>query len=338
MGLYLNNGYINFEWIRSLNCTIVLLIGPRGTGKTYSILDYFYEKKIPIIFARRKYTQLQMCAGQDTSMYKVISTDRNKNIGATEIDQNYFIFKDEDGFRPAIGVALSKLYNLRGIDASGYKDLYFDEITPEPLEIVRQGEAKAFLHMYETFNRNRELDGEPPLNIILTGNADRLDTPILRALNLIPIVERMVISNQEIYIDKRRSIAAFYLINSKIAEKKAKTFLYQQTTDKEFTDVALSNKFADMADLSNIKRNARLKEYKPLFTLNNTICVYKHKSQDYLYVSAHTSGNVENFNLILTNDKKRFILKKDMIINMIIAQKIYFDSFDTKTKFEEWIY
>lgn len=93
-----------------------------------------------------------------------------------------------------------------------------------------------------------------------------------------------------------------------------------------------------MADLSNIKRNARLKEYKPICTLNNTICVYRHKSQDHLYVSAHTSGNVENFNLILTSDKKRFIMKKDMIINMIIAQKIYFDSFDTKSKFEEWIY
>lgn len=224
MGLYLDNGYINFEWIRSLKCTIVLLIGPRGTGKTYSILNYFYDKKIPIIFGRRKYTQLQMCAGDDTSMYKVISRDHNKNIGATEVDQNYFIFEDEDGFRPAIGVALSKLYNMRGIDASGYKDIYFDEITPEPLEIVRHREAEAFLNMYETFNRNRELEGSPPMNIILTGNADRLDIPILRALNLIPIVERMVISNQEIYIDKRRSIAAFYLINSKIAEKKLEHF------------------------------------------------------------------------------------------------------------------
>lgn len=45
MGRYLNNGYINYDYIDSKNCTFNILICGRGTGKTYGGLVHILEKK-----------------------------------------------------------------------------------------------------------------------------------------------------------------------------------------------------------------------------------------------------------------------------------------------------
>lgn len=39
MCLYLENGYLNIDYVLSLNSTFNLITGGRGTGKTFGLLD-----------------------------------------------------------------------------------------------------------------------------------------------------------------------------------------------------------------------------------------------------------------------------------------------------------
>ena len=38
--IYNKNGWVNWNWIMEDPCTFVMMVGPRGVGKTYGIFDY----------------------------------------------------------------------------------------------------------------------------------------------------------------------------------------------------------------------------------------------------------------------------------------------------------
>lgn len=75
--LFLDSGYINLPFMLSFGCTLNVLIGPRGTGKTYTILDYYLKKNEPIIYMRRSNAQLENCCSLEGNPYKEINYDNN---------------------------------------------------------------------------------------------------------------------------------------------------------------------------------------------------------------------------------------------------------------------
>ena len=87
--------------------------------------------------------------------------------------------------------ALSTFSNLRGFDGSNIKILLYDEFIPERHERLIKNEADAFFNVYETINRNRELQGGPPLIALCLSNSNSLASPIFTALNLVKTLERM---------------------------------------------------------------------------------------------------------------------------------------------------
>lgn len=344
--LYLKNGYVNIPWIRTCGCSRIVLLGGRGTGKTYSVLKNLNETETnPYIFLRRTKTQIEMCCSSDGNPYKKLCMDTGIAIEPA-VEKHYVNFytvhyEDTDEIikkvvydkQISFATSLSTFYNLRGFDGSNFDTLFFDEIIREPLERRVQGEGKAYLNMIETIQRNREMEGRKPLLQILAGNTDSLDSEILQAIGAINPIERMKSARKEVYISRERNLAIFDLFDSPISKIKALTSLYTGTDNDDFKEMAISNDFNDLKTSRDIKSRPLI-EYKPLFSINNKICVYEHKSNGEWYACRHISGNPQNYNLINREDLLKWKEKYyELYIYKVLRGSIIFDNYDTKVIF-----
>ena len=347
--LYLPNGYANIRWMEKSGCTKIVIIGGRGTGKTFGILDYLTDKKEPFIFMRRTKTQIDICGTLEGNPFGSINRKKQLAIEPRTNKYGYDFYNthleiDDNGERQvveddytAFATSLTTFFNLRGVDLSVYRDLFFDEIVKEPLERRLKNESTGYLNAIETIQHNNELEGKPPLRQWLAGNSDTLDCGILQAVDAISIIEKMKANQQEVYINRERDIAVFDLYDSPISKIKALTSLYKHNNNVEFTDMSLNNTFRDLSDKSI--RSIPLQECSPIINLNDRICIYTIKGSPGWYITKHISGTPSRYNLMSKEERVRWKKKWfDIYVNLSLQQLLYYDSFDTKVLFDSIIY
>ena len=333
MGIYLDNGYIDIEKILSYDMPFNFVIGGRGTGKTYGALLSAYNDNRRFILMRRTQTQCDLINKPEFNPYKAINTDTDRNITVKSISKynSKMVEADEDNER-IIGYtcALSTISNMRGFDASDVSLLIYDEFIPEKHERPLKNEGSAFLNAYETINRNRELKGLRPLQVLCLANAFNIANPIFLELGLVGRCEKMKNAGNEIYIDKSRGILIVMLYNSRISKAKADTALYRLSSGS-YTDMALSNDFI-YNSTDNIK-SLSLSEYKLICTIGE-ISIYRHKSNRKYYVSEHRTGTAplyksDEVNLMRYRKNHGLLLYSAYMRNNIIFENIL-----TKSLFE----
>ena len=152
---------------------------------------------------------------------------------------------------------------------------------------IRDSEGSALLNAYETINRNRELTGKPPLQLLCLANANDLSNPVFLELGLVRKAEQMKRKGQEYSIDKNRGIGIFMLSESPISNRKRNTALYKLTRGGEFEKMSIENDFAQR-DYTNVVVRPLI-EYKPVVSVGE-VCIYSHKNTGKLYVSTHKTG------------------------------------------------
>lgn len=287
--LYNDNGYININKILSYGMPFNFIVGGRGTGKTYGGLKYVYQQKEKFIYMRRLQSQVDYVGKPDFNPFKSINRDQGSNVVVKSITKyNYGFYADPDAETPfGYIAALSTMSNLRGVDMSDSNVLIFDEFIPEKHERPIKNEAEAFFNCYETINRNRELSGKNPLQVLAFANANDLGNPIFLYLNLVSRAEKMKLSGNEIYIDRKRGIGLFILSHSPIGNLKKETALYRLTAGSEFTSMAIENNFYNEKSRS---ASRPLIEYRPIVEIGE-ITIYRHKTNahDY-YITGHSAG------------------------------------------------
>lgn len=289
MGIYLDNGYLNIEQILSYGVPFNFIVGGRGTGKTYGTLKTAYIENKRFILMRRTQAQCDLINKPEFNPFKALNNDTGSNAVVKSISKyNAKIVEETEEDERLLGYtcALSTIANMRGFDASDVELLIYDEFIPEKHERAIKNEGSAFLNAYETINRNREIKGEKPLQVLCLANAFNIANPIFLELGLVGRCEKMKNSGQEIYIDKERGVCVVLLQKSKISKAKADTALYRLSSGS-YADMALSNDFV-YNNVDNIKSMA-LKEFKLLCTVGE-ISIYKHKSKRLFYVSEHRTG------------------------------------------------
>jgi len=296
INLYLNNGYVDFRSIRDAGFPFTLIIGGRGTGKTYGALRSCVEDDVPFMFMRRRQTQVDIINKPEFSPIRPICRDTGEQITNRPLVRGisgFYRYEIEDGKEKITGqplgftCALSTLSNVRGFDASHVRMLIYDEFIPEKGERILPSESDTLFNAYETINRNRELAGNAPLQLVCMANANDLSTPVLSALGLIRRLDRMAKTGQEIYADVKRGLLVVLLHDSPISGAKGDTALYRLTTGSEFADMALDNTFS-YEDRGRIISRP-LAEFRPLAAVGE-ICIYEHKSRRTIYVTTHTAG------------------------------------------------
>ena len=301
MNIYQDSGYLDVAKIIRLGFPFNFIVGGRATGKTYTSLETVVNENIKFMFMRRTQEQANLINKPEFSPFKTLNRDHGWNIGTKPITKynSAFYNMEEDGETltpqgPPLGYtcALSTISNMRGFDASDVKILIYDEFIPERHERPLKNEGHAFLNAYETINRNRELNGQKPLQVLCLANANDLANPLFMELKLVRKAEQMRRKGQEISIDDKRGIAIFILNKSPISEQKRNTALYRLSQDTEFSEMSLENNF--MGEESGKIKSRPLCEYKPLVSIGE-ICIYEHKGYGSYYVSTHRVGSPPSF-------------------------------------------
>ena len=333
MGIYLSNGYLDIEKILSYNMPFTWIVGGRATGKTYGALKYAYESHTRFILMRRTQAQTDLINKPEFNPYKAINQDLGTDIQVKSISKyNSRIFEPAEDCEHLLGYtcALSTISNLRGFDASDCKLLIWDEFIPEKHERPIKGEGAAFLNAYETINRNRELKGEPPLQVLGLANAFNIANPVFLELGLVGRCEKMKNNDQEFFMDPERGILLVLLQHSRISKAKADTALYRLSSGS-YKDMALSNDFI-YNNADSIKAQG-LKEYKLLCTVGE-ISIYRHKSKREYYVSEHRTGTAPLYKSdevgIMRYRRKYGLILAPAYVN----NRVMFENILTKSLFE----
>lgn len=304
MNLYTPEGWLNVPEILAAAYPFTFVTGGRGTGKTFGALQEARRRSAPdhrFMLLRRTQAQVELISKPEFSPFKAL----DRVNGYTTITQPltkytsgfYEGSETEEGVWKASGpvlgytAALSTFSNLRGFDASDVDLLIFDEFIPQAQERPIKDEAGALWNCYETVNRNREISGQSPLQLLCLANANTLGNPIFLDLQLVQVAEKMRQKGREIWSDDKRGILLVILQQSPITAQKADTTLYRMQHGSEFAKMALDNDFA--YEERGATQKLPLKELVPLVAVGE-ICVYRQKAGGY-YVSGHRSGSPEIF-------------------------------------------
>lgn len=303
MNLYTPEGWVDAPAIMVGALTFNIIVGGRGTGKTFGFLQQLrLDDPRPFLLMRR--TQVQADLISNPRFSPLLALDRlrgchtitkkiNKYIGGI-----YEAEVNKDGTMEAYGpplgytAALSSIHNVRGYSAD-VDDIIFDEFNPEKGE--RQtisDEFNSFRNAYETLNRNRELEGRDPIRVWMLSNSNTLGNPYFIGLRIVEQVDKMIRKGQEVWKDPERGLMVVNLAASPISEKKAATALYRLTGPDEFTGMALGNEFSQEA--RSRTGSIPLRELIPLVQIGE-LQIYRHKGGRQLYGSLHRSGAPEVF-------------------------------------------
>lgn len=337
MRLYDKNGYINQEEILETPDVFIFEIGPRGTGKSYGILKYILEQDLKFILLRRSQTEMNTIKNNITNPFKsVLHEFPDTVIRCDSIAENIGVFQRINGEEEPKNIgylaALSTFKNVRGMDFSDVDIIFYDEFIPEKHARPIKEEYDVFLNMYETINRNRELQGQKPVKLVCAANSNDIANPIFIGLEIVERIGRMMNRKIESWSDPVRALSVYMFMKSPISEQKAETALYQLTAGSTFQDMALRNMF-DL-DESAI-RSRELKEYKPLARIGELV-LYQHKSRDEYYIRCGKSGTVPDVYSTSDIDAKRFIKKYGYIFIAYLRDMARFETSTARILFERY--
>ena len=334
MKIYLDNGYCNIGGILDLGMPFTIIIGGRGTGKTYTALKTCRDRGYSTLLMRRTQAQADIISKKAMSPWKSIANNDGFDFITTNASKGLYETQEIDAEGNPIktlsyAVALSTISNLRGFDSSDIDIIVYDEFIPETHERPLKHESDALLNAYETINRNRELSGKPPVKLLMMANANRLDSPILMGLKLVNKIEGMIKRKQTYSVMPERGVAIVLLQDSPISKKKEETALYKLVNGTQFSQMALSNDFS-YSDTSNVISRP-LQGMSPLFSMDD-LTIYENKLNRTLYVSVHSSGTQQHYSTQSDESLRR--LRNDcffMTIN-ILANNVEYESFEIKSK------
>lgn len=252
---------------------IKIIIGPRGCGKTYSVLDYEQEnssESSKFIYMRREGTEIDSCSTEYGNPFKKLNADKGYDVHPFKIPKfNGFGIKRGEDEPIGYGVALSTFAGMRSQDFSDVDRIFFEEFIPEKHKRKIKGEGTALLNVYETINRNRELFGEKPVELIMCANGIDLANPILLELGATSLIGQMLANNQRKLTVPEKNLYIEVIPREQVSEEKAKTVLYQLATES-FIEDSLSTSFRG-SDIEFVRKNVNLRSYKPEFSYGDYV-------------------------------------------------------------------
>lgn len=269
-------------------------LGGRGIGKTYSAFSYAFNNDLKFLYVRSTDTQIKVCLTPDKgNPFKKWAADHKRTIYIRRSEDVSDIVEALDAEQEKVwgyACALSTFENLRGVDFQDIDLIIYDEFIQ--IKTLNFDAFRSFLNMYESVNRNRELEGREPVRVMFLANTQELMNPILFGFDLVRDIEQMKIAGQ-----KRFSRGDIYveLCDSEVSAAKEKSVLYRNLKpDDAYLEEAIKNSFS-RNDFSGIKKPKNLKEWKPLCMIDE-VTIYRHKSRSELYCTQSICNKVNRFN------------------------------------------
>lgn len=283
-----NADYYNLDKCKKANQPLNIIIGGRGTGKTFRLLTHAHENNGEMehfMYLRRTEVEISSIADVKYNPFKAVNRHHGWNVEARYISKNsvgeFYERQGKEEQFLGYASALSTFGKLRGADLCDVDKMIFDEFIKSKVGRPIPDEADLFFNAYETINRNRELEGRPPLKAYLLSNSTTLNSPILEELGLVTVIEKMKQKHQTAYTDPVKGIHIELLDDSNISKEKADTALYRFARNTTYASHALDNEFA-YDSFENICK-VKLNEFTPWVQLDD-LYIYRHKSRLEYYV------------------------------------------------------
>lgn len=335
-----NGIYVDIENSDLANLNII--IGARGPGKTFSVLKHRIEDSAADETEQSKFIWLRdteavvkkIAAGNSLTAPIEQKTPGFPHVELIKREGDYqFIMNPKSDNWRNLGHlrALSTFHNARGVSYEDVIDITWDEFIPEEGTIIKKNQGAIFLNMYESVNRNRELEGKPPVRITFLSNAEDIYSDVLEDLGVSYILEEMNLNGTKSYRDN--DIWIELLDAAEFREKKKDTFIYRINKNQKFKDKALDNKFVYNKAL--IKRNVNLKGATGLLNLSNRYVLIQLPDGS-LYWKLGTWKNIITYDM--DNDQEAILYRllfNDKLRLQYIAGNMFFDSIYTQRRILE---
>lgn len=305
---------------------IIILTGCRGLGKTYGALEYCIEEDIRFIYFRRSARILELITDPALHVFKRINADHGWDI-KPEMNKGVGRFFEGDKLK-GYAAALSNFANTRGFDGSDISLEIYDEFIPEPTERRMFDAYTALLNSYETINRNRELEGRPPLKLLLMSNSDLIYSDIIAGLQIGDTLHRM--QREGIEEMELGDILLLLPRAEGFSERKAQTVLGRIAGDS-YRDIAIRNKFP-IEDESNIGQKPII-EYRPIASIRG-LTIYRHKSKQEYFVTDRKIGSPKIYE-DTEADVRRFLRENPAIWRAQERKKVFFSGINVQTVFRD---
>lgn len=323
---------------------IYIVIGGRGTGKTYSALRYVTDEQEKFIFMKRTNKDVDlMCRNPkkdarfdvELSPYKSLNRDFNYNIHAIKLYEGFggFWKLDQDG--EPIGdprgyiLSFNAVSKFKGFDLSDCNYIIFDEFIPLPYERVNRHEGIELLDLYRTVGRANNIINGRILKLICLANSTTVSCPVINDFELADVIVGMKNNDQSsLYLEDRAIFIRIVPDINGFREQEAKNPIYKAMRGTKWARMSLENDFA-YNDFSNVKKQ-NLKKYSCLFHVRHKLKDYYVYVGDGGYYMTYRKSNtyVYDYDLNLENDQKRFYI--DQVVDLRA------ECIDDRMKFETY--
>ena len=340
---YLDNGYLDVRYLIENTNTFTWCTGGRGTGKTYGVCQYLaeeYEENTEhmFIFLRRRGTEAGCISTPETNPFLDLTNVKGSKWYKKEPP---FIPETLDSKNGIVGfrstktgeicgylLALTTFYKVKSIPFPKVNIIAYDEFIPMAGSTKIKNEYGTFYMMYETVNRNRELNGDKPCKFIALSNSELIGNPMYLGLGVVNDVLSMQKNGKEIYNDPARYLSIVILRGSPISDRKATTALYLLNTKNSLNLTSLKNEF--LYD-DRLVKSRNLSGYIPVLCVGELI-IYRHKTTNEYYVRSGNNKGVTNY-LATDEDLKRFQTRETKLLRAYISHRIYFETYEAQTIF-----
>lgn len=347
--LFTPEGWPNFsrtDGILSTGAPIIFMWGGRGTGKTYGALTDVHEHGTDFLYLRRTPQQAELiCASPSMWPWTPLNDDMGTHYAPYKIPKisgmyevgNADAFTDEGTpIKPAtmagvVGSVLT-LSRTRGFSSPHTDIIILDEYQKEEADYYRRGEGVGLANIYETVNRNRELQGRKPCTLLCMSNAVGMANPYYMQWEITDTVEQMIGKKQRVKLLADKGILLIDLVDSPIAQKKSKTALYKSMADTDFYRSAIENQYS--AEEKSLCISRPLREYYPVVQIGRC-CVYVHKSRHKFYVCRHRSGEMPQYGTG-EYERKRFKAVYSYLWPEYLQRNIEFERYSDEIFFREY--
>ena len=332
MRLYQKDGWFDAAEVISQPEDFIFCTGARGTGKTYGTLKYLIKNMHDFIYLRRTQDEADMQRVPELSSLTKIIHELNLDCRFSKIGKKVgvcSVFNPQIEYCRIYCCGLSTFSTIRGVDFSHVKYIVYDEMIPEAHAHKIKLEGLALQNLYETVNRNRELEGQSAVKFIGLSNSLNIANDVFIEFDLISDAERLLSSGEE--YARLGNKLLIIMQHSPISEKKKETALYQAGSD-QFKDMAISNKFI-LNDFSYVKKRS-VKEYFCVMQIGD-LYVYEHKSNDEFYIT-FTRGQTRNVYTTSANDLKRLRREEWNLYCDYLDGFIRFENYRAVSLFEKY--
>lgn len=355
------------EAAKALGCWVLVIVGARDRGKTYSTLKYTYERDEQIIFLKRQVGDISLLClnaknverkrikaarvkddedldleefdeDDDFSPYADLNEDLGINVQPKMLDKEQGIatFYDRDidtwKAKKKVGIALAvksiaKYKGFGGLRKCKY--LVFDEFIPAPWERgISKLEGESVVDLYSTISRDREQRGQEALLLICLANANDLSNQMFNTLEITDDVVDMINHGEDIRVIGRKLVVLVDDSKLQVAKDEKKTLIYQDMKDTMWGRVSFNNEFA-RNDISCIGYTTIKKMICRCSVTYKNETWYIYQKDEKFYVCASRSNKIPvEYDLNFESTRKPFYLKEVVaLVNAYHKGNILFAKF-----------